>query len=401
MRRGWDFLRIAFLALGGFALAVHSMASSVRADVSTVDQQMVRAKMHELYVAFRDLQPYLYRREAFLDARNEGAITALLSKLDTGFHRSGFANTSYMQEPGFVSTLRVLNEMLDDARLRFAEGRKGYALWRLKTSSNYCVSCHTRFEVEVDFFDSAASLPGLDKFEQGEFFLASRQFDRAAAAFLAAASAPTERFQAIDALRKWLIIYVRVHPNPKAAIRELGKILRTGEFAEYERQELLGWLESLMAWSKESKAPPDSVEQAELLLRKAEQASDLLAARSGTVELLRATSVLHRIMDLRPEGAAGREAHILYLLGYAYSKLPLYFVNELPELFLERAIREAPDTQDARDAYNLLRDLLVLGYTGSGGTQMPPDVGAQLRELHDLAFGVRMHTSAGQEVISR
>lgn len=387
LRHGFIRCSVILAFMGAVPLFRPDLTLSQEAAPTALTEDSLKNRMQRVYEAFRQLQPYLYRREAFLDAKNEATIAHLLAALESGFHRDGFPGSSAAAEPGFATTLQVLNEMLDDARARFTEGRKSYALWRLKTSSNYCVSCHTRFEVGVDFFDATASLPGLDKFEQGEFFLATRQFERAAQAFLNAAASPTERFQRIDALRKWLIIYVRVHPDPAAALRELRRLESRMTFTEYEKQEVAGWIESLKRWQAEKPWQGSLVEQAEQLIRQAQEGGEPLLTRDGTVELLRATALLHRVVDGSAAASGQSLAHVLYLLGLAYAELPLYFVNELPELFLERAIREAPNSHDAREAYNLLRDLLVVGYTGSGGTQIPEDVGAQLSELHDLAFG--------------
>src|SRR5690606_20445639 len=120
------------------------------------------------YQSFKGLQKYMYNRERFLDPVNEKEIGTLINGLRNGIHRVGLTDSKYREDPGFESTLKVLNEMLADARNRFFEGKKGYALWRLKTSTNYCVSCHTRHEVKVEFSDSDAALESLNVYEQGE-----------------------------------------------------------------------------------------------------------------------------------------------------------------------------------------------------------------------------------------
>ena len=52
------------------------------------------------------------------------------------------------------------------------------------------------------------------------------------------------------------------------------------------------------------------------------------------------------------------------------------------ESFMREALKEA------QKAYSLYRDIAVIGFTGSGGTRLPDDVQLQLKELHDLAYGV-------------
>jgi hypothetical protein len=77
-------------------------------------------------------------------------------------------------------------------------------------------------------------------------------------------------------------------------------------------------------------------------------------------------------------------AEAYYLLGLAESHLARdTWASETPS-YLEAAIRLAPQGRYAARAYALLEEEIVLGYTGSGGTRIPDDVEARLRELRDL-----------------
>lgn len=385
-----QFLRLLICSL------VFLCAEPVRADDPDISKSSPTAtapaapkdNMDLVYAAFKGLQKFMYNRETFLDPANEQEISTLVKGLKGGVHRFGLSDTKYKDEPGFASTLKILNQMLDDARNRFDEGKKGYALWRLKTSANYCVACHTRYEVKVDFSDSDVDLDSLNKYEQGEFYLASRQFEKAKNAYLAAVLDPQLPFVRMDALRKWLIIYVRVYPDPQAAISQLNKLRPRAKFTHYEEEEIVGWLESLRRWQNEGQLRVPLMAKAENLLRQGLGMNDPLSRKKGTVEILRATALLHRLLEDKSSEARAQRAHALYLLGLAYSELPFFFVNELPELFLEQVIREYPGTEEARNAFGIYREILTLGYTGSGGTRIPDDAQSELRELHDLAYGV-------------
>jgi hypothetical protein len=92
---------------------------------------------------------------------------------------------------------------------------------------------------------------------------------------------------------------------------------------------------------------------------------------------------------MNPKLDPATRSKALYLMGLAYSKLPLFFINELPEIYLERCIREAPGTSEAKKAFELYKDLVLVGYSGSGGTNVPSDVRLELQELHELSQGVK------------
>lgn len=373
-----------FLIIFGFD-AFHS---ELLAQPQTTQAQ-VKSDMATVYRSFKGLQRYLYSRDAFVDMQNEAEITTLIDGLRQGIHKAGASasDSKFQLEPGFQSTLKVLNEMLDDSRHRFLEGKKGYALWRLKTAANYCVACHTRYEVKVDFHDPEMKLELLNDYERGEFLLASRQFEKAKEAFLAASKNPDLIYLKMDALRKWLIVFTRVHPDPQAAISKLNHLRPKVSFTHYEEEEIIGWLESLRRWQNEGPLRVSVLAKAENLIRQALGMNDPLLGKKGTVELLRASTLLHQLLESKDKETSEQRGHVLYLLGLVYNELPFFFVNELPELFLEQCIREYPKTKDAQKAFALFRDIVTLGYTGSGGTKLPDDVQLNLKELHDLAYG--------------
>lgn len=346
-----------------------------------------RANMNEVYDAFTRLQPYLFDQRKFLDPKDEATIASLLTTMNTKFHRAESVQGRYGKDPGFASTLAMTQEMLADSLSRFKEGNKGYALWRLKSSSTYCTSCHTRMEVASDFFrGSEKALQTLDRYEQADFYFATRQFDKASHLFLVVAEDPAFSFVKMDALRKWLVIYTRVHPSPELAITELERLHKIVQFSPYEEEEIEGWLTSLKEWSQEKGESPDPVKKAERLIARATD-GDPASARGGTVELLRATAMLHKIEEGPSEELRQQRSHVLYLLGLAYSEIPYLFVNELPEMFLEQCIRDFPGTVDAKKAFEQYQRVIELSYTGSGGMSLPEDIAAKLVDLRKIAQG--------------
>jgi hypothetical protein len=347
----------------------------------------VRTSMDVVFKAYRDLQPFLGSRERFEAVQNEARIAHLLDTLGDGFHRVGEVGGSHRAEPGFTGTLTLLNDVLADSRNRFKEGNKGYVRWRLRNSVDYCVTCHTRYEVKVDFLGGDVPIESADTYARAEFLLATRQFDAAGELFLSAARHPAEGQLRIEALRRWLLIYTRVHPEPRKALTELTRFQGEVKLARSETEELQGWLESLRRWSSESqRVDVSGVRRAEHLIQQALALKEPISGKNGTVELFRATGILHRALeDGRPDAVAQR-ARILRLLAVAYSEIPFLFVSDLPERFIEECIREYPGTDDARKAFQLYQHLMSLAYTGSGGTRVPDDVELTLRELYDLAY---------------
>ncbi len=348
----------------------------------------LKAKMVAVFAAFRELQPYLIDEREFFDRSSTRAVRRSVDTLTDLFDSIEREKLSLSQEVGFQTNLRLTAELLHDARNRLAEGKGQYALWRLRAVGNQCVVCHTRYESPLDFAAPGTDLAGLAPLARGEFLLATRQFALAKDAFFEAAMSPADGASSIDALRKWLLVYTRVHPEPSEALRQLEKVLQSGAPSAYDQEEIQGWIASLKEWQKEKsgKAKAPLAQAAELIERGTKRTQGLLTD-TAAVDFLRGTALLHKLLDEKKVGGSER-GKVLYLLGVAYSRLTLYFVNELPELFFEQCIRDYPNSAEARQAFRQYDQLVTFEYTGSAGTSLPAEARSRLLELHDLAYGV-------------
>ena len=364
-------------------LLVGAGCSTVRG--GSPSKTALRGEMHQVYGAFKGLQRFLVDKQAFTDPRNENEVRRLLATLNGTFHGVAVAGDSLSKEAGFVTTLKIVNDLLKDSEKRFNEGKKGYAHWRLNNLTSYCISCHTRYEVPTNFEDPELPVASVGAFDRGEYFFATRQFDKAAEAFLQAAETPDGLHARLDALRRWLVIYTRVFAEPREAIRELQRIAVLPGVVQYEREEISSWIKSLRRWQNEGRVAPISIETAEELIRRGRSIGDRGSLEDGAVELLRASAILHKLLEQKD---TSKRPEALYLLALSYHSLPMFFISELPELFLEQAIRESIGTPTARRAYRLYEEVVTFGYTGSSGTRVPAEAASKLRELHGLAFGV-------------
>lgn len=353
------------------------------------DPVPLSAKMQRAYGAYKALQPYLWSNKGLSDPKQSAKVLKLVTELKENFHQIPEGDPTLISAPGFKAYLSVLDEALGDSIYALREGDPQWALWRLRTISNHCQTCHTTYKPGLRFEDPSVDLAKLSNLEKAEFYLATRSFDKAEAAFLDAANNPEPGHHSLTALRKWLVIYTRVNPNPTGAREKLEEILaKPTPLYPYESDEIKEWTLALKAWEGERLKALKPLEHARLLMTKTLRNSDPLSVDADQVSMLRASALLHRALE--SEKLSDKErAEALYLLGLAYSKLPLFFINELPEIYFELSIREFPNTSYARNAFALYRDVVLSGFTGSGGTHLPGEVRLKIQELHDLAFGVK------------
>lgn len=351
----------------------------------------VKVAMLEVYQAFKELQPYLQDEEEFVKADSRKTVDRLLETLSQKFHQVKDFDTKYQKAPGFGESVRLVNDMLRDSWQRLREGKSAYSFWRVRTLNRHCMTCHASYGVEINFVDPMQDLHKLSNFEKGEFHLATRQYADAQREFLQAALDDKSRVSNMQALRNWLIIYTRINNSPQQAIKDLESTLAKAKLSRDEQEEAKEWLTSLKTWATQigsGEKQPAELQTAQNLLKSGLNAGDPFAVQVGTVEVLRASTILHQILNKTPIEAASK-SQALYLLGFAYSRLPNFFyIDELPDFFLEQAIEEFPGSSDAKKSFRLLKEITVSGFTGSSGEHVPEEVKLRLQELHDKAYGV-------------
>lgn len=361
--------------------------------LSSPAQDNVQVEMQGVLRTYLSLQRYLADQDAFLKKENDSKISNLLREFTDSFHKVESLPGKFKLDTLLVSNAALTEDLIKDATNRFKEGKKTYALSRLRTVSNQCVTCHSRYEVPVDFAVSGIDIAALDPFARGEFYFATRQFEKARKAFLEIALDKNEKLTRMDALRKWLLVMTRVHPDPKEALRDLKRVQEVGGFPKSDEIEVGDWLNALADWAKERGGKDQPITKAESLIRKGMDKELPLSGTSGVVELLRGTSLLHKLLESKDAGSRQRA---LFLLASAYSSLPPMLAPELPEVLLEECIRAYPGTKDAEGAFKLYKEIVTRDYTGSAGTNIPSDVEAEISELQGLAYGVPSAETLGR-----
>lgn len=352
---------------------------------SSLSAEDVKAGMNSLLAPFRGIQPFIADETRFADPNNTDEIARLLQDLRKNFHRLETIPSRYHALPGFDDNSRATADLLDDAARRFSEGKKSYAWWRLRKLPTDCFTCHATYKVSSHYSNEDVVDPSLDPLNRARFLLATRQFAEAKSAFQEVLRDPESRFHYDEALRSLLLITTRITQNPKEGAALFEEILANSKVPEEDAREVQGWIKELSRWAAEKQKPTgDPITFGEKLITSG------LASTPDTsqndVALLRGTSILHQQLETGALSKA-RLPRALYLLGYAYMRLPLFFAETWAEMYLERCMTEFPGSADAKLAYKVYRDHIIEDYTGSAGTNIPDDIKLHLEELRKKAFG--------------
>ena len=352
----------------------------------------VKPEMRDAFKTVWKLYSYVWDRTLFEDPKSEKTIVALLNQLSKDFHNIERKAPIEMFEPGFTVTLVSQQQALKDIRQRFESGSKEYAKWRLRSLSQNCISCHSRFNVPADFFgmpptETDGSFEA--EFSSAQFLFATRQFDKAGSELLKLArkvgSVPSGSSYAFRALQLWLVIEVRVKDRYPTAATELEGILGTISFARFEEQAIRTWIADLRKLEKNPAATGIHLPRAKSLLEPVLQSSSIDDDNSHLVKSLAASSIVHTLLLAKQQPDERRQSS--YLLAMSYAHMPIQAFDGFTELYLEQCIREFPATKEAEQAFQVYKEEIETGSTGSGGLHLDAEQARKLQELNNLAHG--------------
>ena len=329
----------------------------------------------------------------FYDVANKKRIEAEVEQLASLAHSLPETNDSKLNSDAlFPQTAAMLKRQLEAAADELKHGNRIYARALLRTIPSYCIACHTRNESGPQFaklnFEPASIM---NKFERGEFFAASRQFDRALQEFLSVIENPSEpgtnKLMWGKAIQEALAVAVRVKKDPIVAKKIVQALLKADGAPEFMREDAIVWNSSIDAWIAEKLIKNPSEEElfssAKQLLAKATELQKYPMDRNADIYYWRASAVLHDLMQLAPNGAHSEEA--LLLAGICYEVLNPLELEDIHQIFYETCIRKSPHTSLANTCFNRLEASILSQYSSVSGTDITKNLLGRLQELKALA----------------
>jgi len=349
--------------------------------------EATRQDMAQIFSAMAFLLPRSLDDRRFEDPEQAQAIQAALDVLDRASSALGRHGAS--EDASFAHLSHSLSIDARDIRIRYAEGHHREARYLVQTLTETCVACHSRLPSSSaprsDAFVREAEQLDLSLPERAKLAFATRQFDVAADLYEKLFESRETSANDIDLngyLADYLELEIRVHRDLERPAEALARFRQRDDLSPSLRSDVDGWIKGLRALSQRAPSglPLDDAEQ---LIGDDEHMAEV---EGRLVQLLEASGVLHRA--LAAGGLSQRDrARAYYLLGVVETRIGRSYWLSEAEAYLETAIRLAPGQPIARKAYGLLDEFLVAGYSGSGGTHVPPDLHAKLEQLRRIAEG--------------
>jgi hypothetical protein len=379
----------------GIIIAVSIVLSSKRVGADPIEKTPPwNAKMQELYKALSELLTDVTSNGRFNDPGNRARIQAEAEKLASLVHD---LNKKGMVRADVDPTVQMVAAMLGRETKYAAEelkrGNREYARTILRSVPTYCIACHTRNTSGVQFSELPLepSSGSLSSVERGEFFAASRQFDRAQDQFKNVIRDPktaqTNIFDWEQAVHQSLAIAVRVKNDPAEAREIVKAILKTPNAPTFMKEDAKAWLTSINEWQQE---PPHHAmteerlyAEAVRLMGKARETQKYPMDRTADIYYLRASAATHDLLQVAPMGEHSGEA--MLLAGLSYEVLSPVNLEDLHEAFYGACIRKSPHTPTAEICYRRLEADVTADFTGSAGTDIPEDVRLNLKDLQQVS----------------
>jgi mono/diheme cytochrome c family protein len=350
-------------------------------------------RMRELYATLSDIIVDTSSEQRFDLPANQKRIRDNARKLAKLAHEVAQKDPS---APDRDPSVQMIGSMFAEDAKRAADslnwGNRRYARDLLRNTTTYCIACHTRngSGPSFDSLPMSASTKDLTPSERASFFAATRQYDRALSelrAYISSASAPLPAYWT-QAVRDALAIAVRVKRDPAMALEVVDQVLANKNTPFYFRRDASAWRKSIESWKKESiPAQPQSSElllaEAVRLVGTAREAQRYPADRDGDIEYLRATAVVHELLQRGEKNPSTEQAYLV--AGVCYDVLRPFNLNELQDAYFEMCIRQSPRTPLSETCYHRLEQTVYEGFTGSAGMDLPEDVRARLSRFEAMA----------------
>jgi hypothetical protein len=356
------------------------------AEPATPSRQEIRATMGEIFASIQELLPVVVSDDAYQDPKNRSRIHPALQNLAA--HADALAQHGSGKDAGFGFLGRNLSGDTQQILESYEAGDFERSQFLLRHVTEYCVACHSRLPSPGDsplseHFVNTTTLAGLEPEDRAGVLIATRRFDEALATleelFAWPAVHPAEM---LGPLTDYLVISIRVKGDLERPVPVLRKFARRPDLWRHLRLDVERWIADLEVLQKRALDP--DLETARGLIEEAKGMIVFPADRSALVHYVVASGLLHAYLESHAGDPGRNLAEAYYLQGLVETRIGRDYWVSQSGTFLETAVRLAPNEPFAERAYALLEEEIVLGYSGSGGINVPEDIEKNLAELRKL-----------------
>jgi tetratricopeptide (TPR) repeat protein len=350
------------------------------------DRDETRARMRGVFLSLTQAYVYSLDADAFESSENHDEILTHLRALAAG--TEAFAAHTADLDPSFDYMRRSLAHDANDALARFELAQYTRSRWVLFKITENCMTCHSKLPSDSSFdlsreFLEEAPIQNLEPSALAQLQIAMRQFDDALGTYEKMFRDPESSWptlSVVGAFETYLRLCIVVRNDLGRAAKTLQAYGGRSDLTQGQKTMVATWVSGL----KKLEAAPETEDElatARDMITEAQRASRYSSDRAQLVDFVASTALLHGYLQTdMHEDVEYAEAY--YLLAIAESQVSTsYWISET-DFLLEQAIRRAPQSQVARDAYEFLVTYVTSGHAMA--RSMPENVTHNLEELQAL-----------------
>lgn len=370
--------------------------ANANTDAVTNDDSKVQAKaiMSGVYESFIKVIPYVYSDENSIEVlkKDPAKKTELIKNLTdiSEFFKSA-KHVEYFQRPGFRPSLETMNSHLADTIMSVQNNNFAFAQKRLDALTSLCISCHSQLSAHgtANAFGDAVNKARREEFESdyafGNYLYLIRRFDDSEKYLnlaLEKALKESRSHELYSSLRRLISIHTKISFNYNKANDFVNKYKKDLRLPVLAKNTLESWSKSLVPWKNFDAGKVNSIEQfIKTYLSPLEEIKEQIGS-DNDITLLIASGVLSKYLNDHPQ--TPNAPLILYWLAIAERRLSSTYFFTLSDLYLKDCVRLYPKTALAKKCYALYEESVQFGYSGSGGTDIPPDEKRELARMRAL-----------------
>jgi hypothetical protein len=359
------------------------------ADTTTPkDQAETRSIMAQIFSSLTTVLPLSMDSKEFNDPKNREKILTELRKMRDGTSSLVDHTKRFEGSYGFIA--KSMSRDIKDIYNWYDKGATSESRYLLQQVSENCVSCHMKLPdpghaPKMDHFFKDVAVAKLSAPEKARLQVALRQFDDALATWedmFKTWPKPNELF-AMDTLPEYLKVVIRVKGDTKRGFNALDGLSKRADLPKFMTREVTAWKGSLQRLSGDMSKTGNELARAEKIVNNARRAMEYPMDRTGMVDYIVASGLLNRFLQDKAI-KADKTSEAYYLLGITESLIGRSTWLTQTDYYLEASVRAAPKTKSALKSFEALEQQILMEYSGSGGTNIPDDVLANLEELRGL-----------------
>lgn len=300
-------------------------------------------------------------------------------------------------DPSSHVTLELLQERLADARAYGTRGNPTLLRTSLTEAFALCANCHVQDRVSRSAFDNTAT-QSLDPFVATEFHYLTRNYASAKQSMTqyfeteARGRDPKKSDKDSIVLQRLLSTGVEIEQDLTTTAKDLSKALKHLDPDDYNHNRIKDWIQILtrLELDGEGLMSPIGSTLSELDIFLSSEWSEIRSLLNYSEQeaywiVIRGELNRH----LQSNEGQSNLPQIYYWLAVADRELQYRFYGSLSRAYLEACVTQFPGDPFATSCMDEYEFLVLISFSGSAGTFVPPEVNQRIQDMRKLILANR------------